>query len=129
LEFLLAFDGRIHHLEQGYWLEFEIKRVGATRERPHGLRYSLTLHGPDGERLVGFDNAHGVRHRGSSFRTPQVEHDPWHRTMDDAGPPYQFVSVDRLLSDFEAEVLRTLHARGLSNMVVGEGDLAERKSR
>jgi hypothetical protein len=30
LEFLLAFDGRVHHLEQGYWLKFEIKRVEAT---------------------------------------------------------------------------------------------------
>ena len=37
LEFLLAFDGRIHHLEEGYWIKFEIKRVGATKKRPHGL--------------------------------------------------------------------------------------------
>lgn len=43
LEFLLAFDGRIHHLEGGYWLKFEIKRVEAAKERPHGLSYfSLT---------------------------------------------------------------------------------------
>lgn len=41
LEFLLAFDGRIHHLEQGYWIKFEIKRVKATRRRPHGLSYSV----------------------------------------------------------------------------------------
>ena len=46
LEFLLAFDGRIHHLEGGYWLKFEIKRVEATKERPHGLSYSFTLHAP-----------------------------------------------------------------------------------
>ena len=44
LEFLLAFDGRIHHLEEGYWLKFEIARVEPTPERPHGLRYALTLH-------------------------------------------------------------------------------------
>jgi hypothetical protein len=56
LEFLLAFDGRIHHLEDGYWIKFEIKRVRAAKERPHGLSY--TLHAPDGTRLVGFDNAH-----------------------------------------------------------------------
>src|SRR6266567_4584194 len=40
LEFLLAFDGRIHHLEEGYWIKFEIERVKATKERPHGLSYS-----------------------------------------------------------------------------------------
>jgi hypothetical protein len=58
LEFQLAFDGRVHHLEKGYWLEFQIRRVPATARRPHGLRHSFTLHSPDGSRLVGFDNAH-----------------------------------------------------------------------
>ena len=67
LEFLLAFDGRIHHLEDGYWIKFEIERVEATKERPHGLSYSFTLHAPDGTRLVGFDNAHGVPVKGSRF--------------------------------------------------------------
>ena|ERR1700694_4557421 len=43
LEFLLAFDERIHHLEEGYWIKFEIERVEATKERPHGLSYSFTL--------------------------------------------------------------------------------------
>jgi hypothetical protein len=129
LEFLQAFDGHIHQLEQGYWLKFEIKRVAATPERPHGLRYSFTLHGPDGERLVGFDNAHGVPPKGSRFRKPQAEHDHWHRTEDDMGQPYLFTSVDRLLTDFEAEVLRVLHARGLSNMVVGESDISQGKPR
>jgi hypothetical protein len=31
--------------------------------KPHGPDYSLTLHGLDGERLVGFDNAHPERNR------------------------------------------------------------------
>ncbi len=93
------------------------------------MRYSFTLHGPDGVRLVGFDNAHAVPRKGARFRKPQVEHDHWHRTKDDEGRPYQFSSVDRLLADFEAEVLRVLHARGLSNTVVGEEDIAERQSR
>src|SRR5262245_59726817 len=70
LEFLLAFDGRIHHLEKGYWIKLEIKRVKVTKERPHGLSYSLTLHRPDGRRLVGFDNAHRVP--GSRFRRYQA---------------------------------------------------------
>ena len=39
LEFLLAFDGRIHHLEKGYWIKFEIKRVEASKPRPYGLSY------------------------------------------------------------------------------------------
>lgn len=63
LEFLLAFDGRVHHLEEGYWIKFEIERVKATKDRPHGLSYSFTLHAPDGTRLVGFDNAMACRPR------------------------------------------------------------------
>ena len=65
LEFLLAFDGRVHHLEKGYWIKFELARVGVTTKRPHGLSYSFTLHAPNGTRLVGFDNAHDVPARGS----------------------------------------------------------------
>jgi hypothetical protein len=67
LEFLLAFDGRTHHLEEGYWLKFEIKRAAAAEA--HGLSYSFTLHAPDGTRLVGFDNAHDVPARGLAVQT------------------------------------------------------------
>lgn len=61
LEFLLAFDGRLHHLEKGYWLKFEIRRADPGPTQPHGLRYSFTLHDPRGRRLVGFDNAMAFR--------------------------------------------------------------------
>jgi len=129
LEFLLAFDGRIHHLEQGYWLKFEIKRAEPTPERPHGLRYSFTLHDPAGRRLVGFDNAHRVPPRGSRFRKSGVAHDHWHRTGNDEGRPYQFTSVDQLLVDFETEVMRVLDQLGTSRSVVGEGDMTQGRAR
>jgi hypothetical protein len=126
LEFLLAFDGRIHHLERGYWLKFEVKRTAATPERPHGLRYSFTLHDPNGNRLIGFDNAHGVPPQGSRFRKPEVEYDHWHRTGNDEGRPYQFTTADKLLADFEAEVVRVLAENGIGTAVIGESDTTER---
>jgi hypothetical protein len=67
LEFLLAFDGRRHVYPEGYHLRFEIRRVAPTSERPHGLRYSFTLHDRNGKRLLGFDNAHGVPPTGPGF--------------------------------------------------------------
>ena len=100
LEFLLGFDGRIHHLSLGYWLKFEIKRTEPVPERPHGLRYSFTLHAPSGARLIGFDNAHGVPPHGSRYRKPDVEHDHWHRTSDGEGRPYRFVSASQFITDF-----------------------------
>ncbi|MGH6953211.1 MAG: toxin-antitoxin system TumE family protein, partial [Alphaproteobacteria bacterium] len=88
LEFLLAFDGRRHWYEGGYYVKFEIKRVRPTSRRPHGLRYSFTLHDPSGNRLVGFDNAHLVPVKGSRLKRKPVEADHWHRTGKDPGRPY-----------------------------------------
>jgi hypothetical protein len=118
LEFLLAFDGRTHHLEEGHWLKFEIKRVAAAEARPHGLSYSFTLHAPDGTRLVGFDNAHGVPARGSRFVPAPATNDHWHRTESDAGRPYHFVDADTLLQDFFREVRRVLEDRSIPETVV-----------
>lgn len=54
--------------EGGHWVRFVVTRVPVSLEKPHGLDYSLTLHGPDGERLVGFDNAHRWVSRSSVTR-------------------------------------------------------------
>ncbi len=118
LEFLLAFDGRIHYLEKGYWTKFEIKRVKATEERPHGLSYSFTLHAPDGARLVGFDNAHGVPAAGARFKQRLTATDHWHRTENDPGWPYDFKDADTLLQDFLREIRRVLAERGIPETVV-----------
>jgi len=64
LDTLLDLDGQILVLDEKgeYWVKFNVRRVAGTPERPHGLNYSLTLHGKDNERVVGFDNAHPARH-------------------------------------------------------------------
>ena len=127
LEYLLAFDGRIHHLEQGYWLKFEIKRVTPSAQRPHGLSYTFTLHDPDGTRLIGFDNAHGVLPKGSRFAKRKTETDHWHRTENDQGRPYAFTTADQVLADFFAEVRRVLAERGLDDTVTGESQTKGKK--
>jgi uncharacterized protein DUF6516 len=62
LDTLVALDGQVLVIdpEGGHWVRFVVTRVPVSPEKPHRLDYSLTLHGPDGERLVGFDNAHRV---------------------------------------------------------------------
>lgn len=109
LEFLLAFDGRVHWYDQGYWTKFAFKRVASTRERPHGLRYALTLHDPAGKRLLGYDNAHRVRTR----KGRSIEADHWHRSAEDPGTPYAFTDGATLIEDFFDEVERVLTARGV----------------
>ena len=119
----MAFDGRVHHLEKGYWLKFEFARVEPTPERPHGLRYAFTLHDPDGNRLVGFDNAHGVAAaRGSRFRRVGTSTIIGIAPATILGRPYAFTTADQLLADFFAEVRRVLNERGMSDNVVGTSD-------
>ena len=119
LEFLLDFDGRIHHLEWGYWLKFAIKRGAPSAGRPYGFAYAFTLHGADGRRLLGYDNAHRAsekRQRGG-VRIRTFDH--WHSSGRDKGRPSRFVDAETLLDDFFDAVERELSRRGVSTIVIG----------
>ena len=108
LENLLGYNGRKHILASGYYLKFEVRKVLVSKQVPHGIAYSFTLHEPEGDRILGFDNAHPVPHQGSKFIPPPVASDHWHRTRSDEGRPYKFESADKLLLDFFEEVGRAL---------------------
>ncbi len=56
----------------------------ADEERPHGIKYRL-YYGRDGKRLVGYDNERG---KGD------------HKHVGDKEMPYQFGSIEQLISDF-----------------------------
>lgn len=62
----------------------------ATTERLHKLKYSL-FYGRDGQRLVGYDNERG---KGDHKHIGAVE------------TRYKFVSIERLVADFLADVER-----------------------
>jgi hypothetical protein len=95
-----------------YWVRFSVSRVISTPERPHGLNYSLTLHGPSGNRLVGFDNAHPVREsRGPGGRS-RGPLDHKHRM--ETARPYRFKDAATLVEDFWAEVDKVLKEKGVT---------------
>ena len=112
LDYLLGLDGSIEFQnDDGYWVKMDVSRVAATVERPHGIKYSLTLHAPDSTRLIGFDNAHGgIKPEGSRFLHAGKKHayDHKHRSATDAGVLYEFDTAYQLLSDFYAAVDRVL---------------------
>jgi hypothetical protein len=90
----------------GHWVRFVVTEVPASPARPHGINYSLTLHGPDGERLVGFDNAHPGPHRKRGG--PQ---DHRHRLRNVRH--YEYQDAATLLADFWATVDAVLRERGV----------------
>ncbi|MGH9610231.1 MAG: toxin-antitoxin system TumE family protein [Bryobacteraceae bacterium] len=113
LDGLLDLDGQILVVDEkgDFWVKFEVRRVAVTPERPHGLHYSLTLHGKDNERLVGFDNAHPVRSSSRPGGKGQRALDHKHRLR--TVRPYGYKDAAALLADFWAEVDAVLKSRGV----------------
>ena len=97
--------------EGGHWVRFVVRRVPAYEAKPHGLDYSLTLHGPDGERLVGFDNAHQVRTSAGPGGRPGGAFDHKHRLRTIRRYDYQDAAT--LLEDFWNEVDALLREKGV----------------
>ena len=111
------YDGYEFVFENGYFARFAFRRDEA-RGVMHPYRYSLTLHGPSGKRLVGFDNAHPVRRLSGRFMRRSVGADHWHRDAADKGRPYEFKSPELLLEDFFNEVDRILRELGVDTAQV-----------
>ena len=111
LDTLLDLHGQTLFVDEvGHWVKFVVVRTETTAERPHGLSYSLTLHAPDGERLVGFDNAHAVGEgRGPGSRR-RWKHDHRHRLRTIRS--YEYMDAVTLLEDFWKEVDEVLRERG-----------------
>ncbi len=108
LDTLLDLDGQVLVVDPAgqHWVRFTVTRVPHNTAKPHGLDYSLTLHGPDGERLMGFDNAHPV-----GDRTRNDAYDHRHRAASVA--PYDYHDAATLLRDFWAEVDTVLKNKGV----------------
>lgn len=85
--------------ELGLWVKFEVTRVNKSTERPHGIRYNLTLHDSTNCQILGFDNAHAVL--SSVNRHGKLKaFDHWHYNSGDMGRPYKFINAATLLEDY-----------------------------
>jgi hypothetical protein len=108
LDVLLELDGQVLVVdpEGGHWVRFVVTQVPVSGEKPHGLNYSLTLHGPDGEWLVGFENAHPVAHQ---KRGEAQDHRHRLRVI----KAYDYQDAATLLHDFWTMVDTVLRERGI----------------
>lgn len=103
---LLELDGEIFPMDNGYWTKFEAKVVTVSDKIPHGIRYSLTLHDRHNARILGYDNAHGVKAGKRGFSARRVEWDHKHERR--RVTPYAFKDAGRLLEDFWRDVNRIM---------------------
>ena len=105
LDTLLGLDGVVSAVSGDptpYWVKFVVKQVPVSPERPHGLYYSLTLHDPQGDRVLGFDNAHPVREGSGPGARTRIGYDHQHRRK--SVRFYEYQDAATLIVDFWNEV-------------------------
>jgi len=98
LEMLLDLDGMIVEVGQGLWVKMNAKKINTlTSSKPCGIKYSLTLHDPDGQRLLGYDNAHKI---------PKTNMDAPadHKHKGERIIRYNYQNAEQLLADFWKDV-------------------------
>jgi len=106
LESLLALDGEIIVLEHGCWVKIDAWRVERSAKIPQGVRYSLTLHDRNKQRMIGYDNAHATRERRRRFATKSLTWDHCH--IQGRVIPYRYINAEKLMVDFWNDVDRAL---------------------
>lgn len=103
LDILLDLNEQRFFLEKGYWVKIEAHEVRPGPQRPHGIKYSLTLHDRENNRVFGMDNSHAVKvARKKRFVSRKKAFDHIHRL--DRIEDYEFQSSSQLLNDFWSNV-------------------------
>ncbi len=102
LETLLQLDGEIFPMDNGFWVKFKVHRVAQNEHIPHGIRYSLTLHDKTNKRVVGYDNAHGIKPKKKKYSGTRAVWDHKHNL--EHVIPYDFENALNLMEDFWKDV-------------------------
>ena len=99
-------------MDSGFWVKFREYRIPANKHIPQGIKYSLTLHDKHNQRIIGYDNAHGIK-------LPQKKkfsgrRDVWdHKHKMTMTALYEFESACQLLEDFWNDVNVFLETGGV----------------
>jgi len=113
LELLLDVDGLNFAQDGGYWIKYEVSAVEKTPERPNGIKYSLTLHNPQGERIFGIDNAHRPKKRGGPAAKSTRPETADHLHRGGRVCTYAFKDAETLLADFDKGVNAALKRKAV----------------
>lgn len=97
LDILLEMDGLIYYYPSGFWLKIEAKGMRRSSNYPYAVKYSLTLHDPNGNRILGYDNAHRIP--GENIDSAYDHKHKGARIVS-----YQYSGADKLLEDFYIDI-------------------------
>lgn len=111
LEVLLSMDEMVLEAGGGLWYRIRAHRVHITPGRPHGIRYALTLHDINNERIFGIDNAHSPKFRKGRGQKRRKVFD--HKHEGKTVKVYEYTSAADLLQDFFDAIDRELRKRGV----------------
>jgi len=113
-DYILDLHRRKIGYDNGFWVTMRVTRVTPTEGRPHGLKYALTLHDQNDDRILGYDNSHPVDvatgPAKKSHRPTRFDH------IDQRGKPsipYEFTTPYKLVEDFFAHVETILKKEGV----------------
>jgi hypothetical protein len=112
LDTLLDLDGEVYPMDSGFWVKFRAYRVPVNKHIPHGIKYSLTLHDKHNQRIIGYDNVHGIKlPKKKKF---SGRRDVWdHKHKMTMTTLYEFESAFQLLEDFWNDVNVFLETGGV----------------
>ena len=103
LETLLQLDGEIFPMDNSFWVKFRVHITPKNIHIPHGIKYSLTLHDKFNMRVIGYDNAHGIKP--PKKKKYSGKRQIWdHKHNETKVYPYEFESAFQLLEDFWNDV-------------------------
>lgn len=97
LDALLQMDGLVYYYPSGFWLKIEAKSMRISNNYPYAVKYSLTLHDPNGNRVLGYDNAHKM-----PGKCIDSAYDHKHKGVRIIS--YKYNSADKLLEDFYNDI-------------------------
>jgi hypothetical protein len=100
--------------DNGYWVTIRAVRIEPDDGRPHGLQYSLTLHDENDDRILGYDNSHGVDvATGPAKRLKRPNPFDHIDRRGKRSVPYKFTTPFKLVADFFTEVEKILREEGV----------------
>ena len=104
LDLLLEAQTDQFWVSNDYWIKVEVQQVVPSEQRPHGIRYTMTLHDKYNQRVMGYDNAHAVQPKRKKYAGKLRTWDHKHPSKTPTTIHYEFVSAFQLLEDFYRDV-------------------------